>query len=856
MSVANKSLSVQTRTKADDQGGQPVAGGLTAAAPKSVSPSAGEGTAVSAATPLPAAALYRPADLSGLTFISTAEVEPAEGLIGQKRGEDALALATQIDAAGFNLFVTGPNSTAIRQAVRAILGQAAHNAATPPDWVYVHNFSNPHQPIAIDLPPGKAPAFCASMHALIGDLKLALPAAFERDDYQTRHAAIDDAARKKQTDLFEALGEKAKAQNIFIVRTPSGFAFAPAKGGQIVEPEQFNTWPEDQQKRVQRDIAALDKDLEHVLRQIPGIEKERRDQLRALNRETASQAVSHSIDEVRTKFSDLPKIVAHLDRVRENLIDSFPMFFLKSDSEEAPIEGGASLFERYEVNVLVAHGPDMQGAPVVEESHPTLINLIGRSEYLARQGVLSTNFRLIKPGALHRANGGYLILDARNLLSEAFSWPALKRALRNHEIVIEDVGRFMGLTGTVSLEPDPVPLKVRVVLLGERLLYHILSQVDPEFGEHFKLLADFDDDIGRSSESEVLFARSIADILHRDGLKPMDRSGVALLIEHSARMADDADKLVVVADAIRDILVEADHWAKVAGHAIMSRDDVQRALNEREHRAARLRERTQEAILRDIALIETTGNRVGQMNGLSVSELAGFRFGRPSRITARVRPGAGTVTDIEREVALGGPLHSKGVLILSGFLSGRYALDVPMSLSASLVLEQSYGGVEGDSASLAELCTLLSALAELPLRQDLAATGSVNQLGEVQAIGGANEKIEGFFDICKARGLSGTQGVIIPRSNIQHLMLRAEIVAACAAGQFAVYAVTNVDEALELLTGCPAGQRMPTGNFPEGSINRLVDDQLRAFAAVRRNFANTEATKKAPDSATVTLQKS
>ncbi len=799
--------------------------------------------------PLPVPSLYRAADLSGLTFRSTDDLEPTGELIGQSRAVDAISLATAMDAPGFNLFVAGPASAEIRHAVRSILSRAAGTRLPPPDWVYVYNFSDPHMPIAIALPSGRARALKDAMHALIADLKLALPAAFEREQYQTRRGDIDETARKKQAALFEALGEKARAQDIVIVRTPAGFAFAPERDGKIVEPDIFNTWSEEERRGVQEKIADLEQELEHALRQIPGIEKERRERLRALNRETASLAVGNLIEEIRVKFSDLPKVVAHLDRVRENLVESVPMFFLKSEAEEEAPEEGQTLFERYEVNILISRDADELGAPIIEEAHPTLINLIGRSEYVARHGVLMTSFRLIKAGALHRANGGYLILDARSLLSEPFSWPAIKRALRSHEIAIEEIGRFMGLAGTVTLEPDPIPLKVRVILIGERLVYYLLSELDPEFREHFKLLADFDDDIDRSAENEGLLARTIADMLRRDGLKPMDRAAVALMIEHSSRIAADAKKLAVVADEIRDVLIEADHWAAVRGRDVLLRDDVQKALDEKETRAARLRERAQDAILRDIAQIETAGAAIGQVNGLSVIELGGFGFGRPSRITARVRPGAGKVTDIEREVALGGPLHSKGVLILSGFLAGRYALQAPMSLSASLVFEQSYGGVEGDSASLAELCALLSALADFPFRQDFAVTGSINQHGNVQAIGGVNEKIEGFFDICKARRLSGTQGVIIPRSNVQHLMLRSDVIEACARGEFAVYAVSTVDEAMELLAGRPAGARDPSGHFPEGSVNGAVDGRLNAFAAIRRTFAMADTEGKTPEPA-------
>jgi lon-related putative ATP-dependent protease len=472
------------------------------------------------------------------------------------------------------------------------------------------------------------------------------------------------------------------------------------------------------------------------------------------------------------------------------------------------------------------------GAPVIEEVHPTLSNLVGRIEHIPVQGALVTNFKLIKPGSLHRANGGALMIDLRNLLGEQFSWPALKRALLRQEIVIEDAARFMGMTTTVTLEPDPIPLDVKVVLFGDRTLYYLLASMDPDTGQHFKVLADFDDDVDRSPASEAMIARLIGSIAASAGLKPLDRGGVGRVIEHAARLADDSNKLTLLVESIHDLVAEASYCA--GSHDVVTRADVEQAITQQRRRASRIEERGREMILRDIALIDTSGLSVGQVNGLSVLGLGGHSFGRPTRITARVRPGSGRIVDIEREVELGGPLHSKGVLILSGFLSGRYALELPMSLHASLVFEQSYGGVDGDSASSAELYALLSALSDLPLRQDFAVTGSVNQHGHVQAIGGVNQKIEGFFDVCAARGLTGAHGVLIPDSNAQHLMLRADVVDACKAGRFAVYPIRTIDEGIQLLTGHAAGERGKDGKYPEDSVNRLVEERLATFAKARQ----------------------
>ena len=790
--------------------------------------------------PLPADQLYRPADISKLSFKTTAELQPVDGMIGQQRAQDAIKLGVGIDKPGFNLFVIGPYGARMQEAVKAVLLTEARDRPKPEDWVYVNNFEEKDKPIAIELPAGRARKFAAAMHDLIDDLKAALPAVFQSEDYQTRRSAIDETFQKKQGEAFNALREKAAAKSVVIVRTPFGFALAPAENDQVVPPEQFHTWPEAKRKVIQEAIQSLEKELEHIVRQIPLWERDRRDELRKFNRETAKFAVDQQIDEAKAGFADLPRVIDYIEKVRADIIENVAPFIIKEDEDgdQTSDERLGNPFERYEINVLVADG-DAPGAPVIEELHPTLGNLIGHIDYISTRGVLITNFRLIKAGALHRANGGYLLLDIRSLLTEPFSWTALKRAILQGEIRIEDVSRFLGFTSTVSLEPDPIPLKVKVVLFGDRLLYFLLAAYDPEVSQHFKVLADFENDLQRTPGNEELLARFIATITQRDALKPFYREAVGLVLEYAARLADHSNKLTLLLEKLRDVLSESDFWAGDAKRSTVSRADVERALTARIERASRIRDRAQESILEEVALIDTTGSKTGQINGLSVSELGGFSFGRPTRITCQVRPGAGKVVDIEREVELGGPIHSKGVLILSGFLAGRYALDVPMSLYASLVFEQSYGGVEGDSASSAELYALMSALADIPLRQDLAVTGSVNQRGEVQAIGGVNEKIEGFFDICKARGLPGSQGVLIPTSNVQHLMLRRDVVEACAAGKFAIYPVSTVYEGIALLTGVEAGERGPDGEYPGGSINRRIEDQLRSFANIRKIFGRS-----------------
>ncbi len=786
-----------------------------------------------APTPLSPDRLYRAADSSVLDFTTTAELAQLPGLIHQARAREAIGFGTCISQPGFNIFAVGDTAGRVRDSVRLMLDEAALGQPGPPDWIYVYNFADPQRPKALSLPAGRAPALQKAVHDLIEELKVALPAVFESEDYQKQRGAVEQAIQAKGQAAFAALNEKAQAKNIAILRTPAGFTMAPLRDGKIVPPADFNAWTREEQLAVQAAIESLEKDLEDTLRGMPRLEKEQRDAVLALERETARFAMEHPVAPVKAAFADLPDVLAHIDEITKDLLENVHLFAVPQEAAADPMVlmrlGGA--LERFEVNVMVTQSHHGSDAPVVEELNPTLANLVGRIEYLQMQGALVTNFRLIKAGALHRANGGTLLLDVRSLLMEPWSWAALKRALTRGEIVIEDVTRFIGLTTTVSLEPDPIPLKVKVVLFGDRSLYYMLSAVDPDLSRHFKVLADFDDELERTAENKMMLARMIGGMARQEGLKPLDRDAVARVIEHAARIADDQQRLTLRVDLIRDLLTEVSHWAGVAGRKVATKEDVEHAINQQIVRVSRIRDLGKSMILREIALIDTAGTRVGQVNGLSVMMLGGYAFGKPTRITCGVRPGAGRIIDIEREVELGGPTHSKGVMILSGYLASRYGQDVPLSLNASLVFEQSYGGVDGDSASSTELYALLSALSLLPLRQEIAVTGSVNQLGVVQAIGGVNEKIEGYFDICAARGLTGTQGVMIPASNAQHLMLRADVIEACAKGQFTIWPIETIDQGIVLLTGHPVGERAADGTYPTGSVNRAVADRLAAFAA-------------------------
>jgi len=671
----------------------------------------------------------------------------------------------------------------------------------------------------------------------VAELQATIPAVFEGEEYRRRLGQIDDEYNERQAQAFGAVGDEANQQGVALLRTPNGFSFAPAKDGEVMSPDDYDKLSDEEKARIEQVVSSQQEKLEQVIHQVHQWRRERIERVRKLNEEAVLFAVGHLMDSLRSDYADYPAVGGYLNEVQQNVIESMDEFRHPSKEAMASLAALTSElpnFSRFRVNLLVAR-EETEGAPVVYEEHPTYQNLIGRVEHIAQLGALVTNFLLIKPGALHMANGGYLLLDALKLLTQPFSWEGLKRALSTHEIRIESLGQMYSLVSTVSLEPEPIPLDAKVILIGNRMLYYLLAQYDPEFGELFKVAADFEDEVERSAENDLLYARMIGTLVRREKLRPFDRAAVARVIEHSARRAEDAERLSTHIVSLADLVREADYWAAQDKREAVARADVERAIAAQIKRSDRLRERSHEAILRGILLIDTEGEAVGQVNGLSVFQLGDFSFAQPSRITANTRLGDGELVDIQREVKLGGSIHSKGVLILSSFLASRYAAEQPLSLAASLVFEQTYGQVEGDSASVAELCALLSSLANAPIKQSLAVTGSVDQFGRVQAIGAVNDKIEGYFDICNKRGLNGQQGVLIPASNVMHLMLRQDVVDAAAAGRFHIYAVETVDQALELLTGIPVGTPDEAG-----SLNQRVAQRLKQLAELRRKFAGKD----------------
>ena len=800
---------------------------------------------------LPVSKLRRCYAVEDFDFEDTRELEALNEPLGQDRAVEAIRFGIGIRHQGFNLFAFGPPGTGKTETIRLYLEPEAAAQKLPDDWCYINNFSAPGRPQALNLPAARAAVLAKHMEGLAEELRAVISTAFESDDYRTRLDVITEQFKIRQEQVFEELQEKAAAKSITLVRTPVGLALAPVREGKVIEPEAFAELPEKEREAIKAEIEKLESDLQAAVRRLPELEREQRQEIRTLNREVTSFAVGHLIDDIRNHWQDIPPVLAFLDEVQNHVIDHGDVFRLSQDqaSQALPPGMASELAQQREevigncqINVLVSR-KENGGAPVIYEDNPTVDNLLGRIEHRAQYGNLLTDFRLIKPGALHRANGGYLILDARRLLMQPFAWETLKRELRSREIRIESLSQMMSLSSTVSLQPEAIPLDVKVILIGDASLYYLLSQWDSDFRELFKVPVDFDDRMPVDAQSISLFARFIAAQGRKKNLLPLDRSAVAAVLERMSRLAGDAERLSNHTRSLVDLLSEADHWASMREAEIISRADVNQAITAHIHRSSRIKERTQEQFERGIVSLATDGAKVGQINALSVLQLGEFSFGRPSRITARVRLGKGRVIDIEREVELGGPLHSKGVLILTNFLAARYTQDRPLSLNASLVFEQSYGGIDGDSASSTELYALLSALSEAPINQNLAVTGSVNQFGEVQAIGGVNEKIEGFFDLCQARGLTGEQGVLIPASNIVHLMLREDVVEAAAAGDFHIYPIQNIDEGIELLTGIPAGQMDEDGEFPAGSINDRVSKKLTGFANAVKAFVRASTPK-------------
>lgn len=789
---------------------------------------------------LPPEKLLTPCDPASLGFARSDELADLGEEFAHPRAVEALRFGLDIRRPGYNLFVLGDPGYGRHDLVRRVITQEGHNGAQPTDWCYVNNFAAAREPRLLCLPAGRGRRLQDDMQRFVSELGPAIAAAFDSDEYRVRVEALQQEYKEKEEGALRSLGHEAIPNGVALVRTPEGFTFLPLKTpDETLSSEEFEQLPAERQQELKAQMSAFQERLHKLVVQFPRWRRETQNKLKKAGCDALQSAVGHLIEELKQGYADLPEVLAHLSAVEKDVVETGDSLRESQKSEgemEMLLFSGSISVQRYLVNLLVDNA-DRQGRPLVYEDHPTFQNLVGRVEHITHMGTLVSNFTLIKAGALHRANGGYLLIDAAKLVGQPFAWEGLKRLLRAGEIRIESLGEMYGLASTQQLVPEPVPLDLKVILFGEPIVYYLLAELDPDFEGLFKVAADFESEVERNAENTGLYARLIATLGRRSQLRPLTAAAVARVIEHAARLADDAGRLTTQVRHLGDVLAEADHAAGRGGSEVIEREHVEAALVARIHRLDRLRQQHHQAILDDVLLIATGGSAIGQINGLAASVIGDLVFGHPVRLTATVAMGEGEMIDIEREVQLGGPIHSKGVLILSSFFAARYGRLMPLSLRASIVFEQSYGDVEGDSASLAELCALISALAAVPLKQSLAMTGSVNQYGMVQPIGAVNEKIEGFFDICRARGLTGEQGVIIPAANVRHLMLRPDVVQAVTAGQFAIYAVGDADAALEILTGLPAGVPDAKGNVPAGTINYGVVAALAEMMAARQDFA-------------------
>lgn len=778
---------------------------------------------------------------------STAAVPPLEGTIGQSRALDALTFGIEIGSPGYHLFVAGSPGSGREHTVHDVLQRLAPARPVPSDWVYVYNFAQPDQPRAIPLPQGRGRTLAKDLDGLIEAARRDIPRAFESEEYvrQRRETLSDLQARRNA--FFEELQAFAHDQEFAIETTPAGMATVPLHQGKPLSDEEFEHLPATQRKELEQRGVRLQERIADTLRLVRQLQKEGIDRVRQLNHDVALFTLGPHFDELRETYADQPAVLAYLEQVRHDVPEHLDDFRDGEDEQEQHILSSTSPrplreehLARYRVNVFVAND-GVAGAPVIVERNPTYYNLLGRIDYRAVAGTMSTGFRQIKPGALQRANGGFLILHVLDVLGAPFAWEALKRSLLCREARIENLGEQHTGLPTERLRPEPTPLDVKVILLGPPDVYPLLYQHDPDFPDLFQVKADFAPDIDWTTGNQNSYVAYISRRVRQDHLRHFDREAMARVIEEGARLREDQRKLSLRLRTIADIVSEANYWAGKAGHDLIGGPDVAQALAKRRYRANLVEERLREMTENGDLMIATTGSREGQVNGLSVMDAGGYAFGVPSRLTARISPGRGSVQSIEREIHLSGPIHSKGILTLSGYLAGTFCRRFPLALNATITFEQSYNEIEGDSASSTELYALLSALAGLPLRQDIAVTGSVNQHGEIQAVGGVTTKIEGFFALCKARGLTGEQGVLIPAANVPNLMLDDVVVEAVQKGQFHIWAVQSIDEGIELLTGCTAGQRDAEGQYPSGTVYQLVENTLRDYAEHLRTLAASRA---------------
>jgi len=796
-------------------------------------------------TELKSEELRQVCDLSIFDFECTSEIQPLDETVGQDRALRAIEFGVGIKSQGYNIYALGPIGTGKTTFITNYLKEKAKNLPVPDDWCYIYNFSDDYRPNALRLPAGKGLEFQSDMDKLLGYLKTEIPRTLETEDFERERNEIFQEFQEKRNEEMTKLDDQA-AQIGFALRTgPTGLMLIPAYQGQPLTPDQLSQLRPEQRRELEKKATEFQENIASAMRKIRDLEKDARTRVSKLEQDAVVFAVGHSIDDLREKYSDIPKVIEYLDNVQKDVVDNIDDFrHIQSSEGDASVEAmGMRLpmpqpsFNKYKVNLIVDNSKTI-GAPVIEESNPTYPNLIGRIDRQVRFGALTTDFTMIKGGALHNANGGFLIIPVESLLRGLLSWDALKRVIENREIKISEIAQELSFFSTISVEPEPIPLDIKIILIGNPNIYYLLHELDNDFQKLFKVMADFDIQMERNNENIYKYARFICARSKDEKLLDFHKSAVGKIVDYSSELAGDQSKLITRFIDIVDIIREASYWAQQENKNRVYAEDVKKAIDEKIYRSNRIEKRLQELIDDGTIMVDVKGSIVGQVNGLAVMQLGDRMFGKPSRITVRTFLGNDGVINIEREAKLSGKIHDKGVLILSGYLCGRYAQEKPISLSASICFEQSYDGVEGDSASSTELYALLSSISGVPVKQNIAITGSVNQRGEIQPIGGASQKIEGFFDVCKDLGLTGDQGVIIPHQNVRNLMLREDIVDAVREGKFHIYPVNTIDQGMEILTGMEAGELCEDGTYPEGTINYLIDKRLREMADKLRQFGS------------------
>ncbi|MBI2865581.1 MAG: AAA family ATPase [Chloroflexi bacterium] len=778
--------------------------------------------------------LRRAIDLGELDFDSTEEIPPLDGTIGQPRAVSAIEFGLQIDNDGFNMYVSGSSGTGRTTTLTSYLAKMARTKSVPSDWCYVFNFADPYRPLAISLPTGRGSDLDKDMSEFVEGAKRDIPRAFESENYEERRGEIVKEIQDARDTTVRDLEAEAARDGFVIQPTLLGYALVPVYEGKNLSQTEFDALPEEVKRVYHGKSAELQGEVREALAKLRRLEKDLHERVRALDREVALFAVGHLLDDLRNKYREFPKISEYLGHVQEDVIEHHEDFRSTAEGEAVTIPGlgkigRGDVTERYKVNVFVRND-HLEGAPVIVEQNPTYYNLFGRIDYRAHMGTIVTDFSMIRAGAIHRANGGYLVLQARDVLTSILSWDYLKRTLRAKEARIENIGEQYSAFPTATLKPEPIHIDIKVIMVGDPNIYYLLYFLDEDFRKLFKVRSDFDSEMKRSPENLRGYAAFISRKVQESGLRHFHKSAVAAIAEYGSRLLEHQNRLSTRFIDIADLAVEANFWAGKDNSPLVKAEHVERAVAEKEYRSNLIEEKIEEMIDEGTILIDTAKAVPGQLNGISIISMGDYYFGRPNRITAKAAVGSAGLVSVDRETKLGGRIFGKGFLILKGYLSGQYALDKPLALSASVTFEQTYDEVEGDSASCAELYAILSSLSRLPLSQGLAVTGSVNQHGEVQAIGGVTRKVEGFFEVCKAQGLTGNQGAIIPESNVKNLMLKKEVLDAVRDGKFHIYAVKTVDEGIELLTGVTAGARQANGSFPKGTVHFLVDKRLREFA--------------------------